>query len=353
MLEKEIISKNLDKLYSESPVKLITDDDKIIVFSDMHMGNGSRKDDFLSNSDVFLYVLKNYYLKQKYQLILNGDIEELQRFSYKDIYSRWKEVYGLFDEFNSKDAFFKIIGNHDLTLILKANKLSPYQHYHSLVLKYKENSIFLFHGHQASLYYTKHNALIGFFLRYIANPLGIKNFSVAYDSKKQFKIERRVYDYSRTRKIASLIGHTHRPLFESLSKRDELVYQIEKLIRGYSKTLSEKETIKQLLLYKDELVKLNRKKERRNLIENSLYNEDILLPCLFNSGAVMGGSGITGIEISNGSIALVHFYDVRVKNRHWEIDGKTPERLDNSPYHKLLINREPLDYIFTKINYLA
>lgn len=353
MLEKEIIAANLDKLFKESPVRHLAKEDKIVIFSDLHMGDGSNRDDFLHNANLFTYVLENQYLKKDYTLILNGDIEELQRFSYERIYKQWKSVYTLFDTFASKRSLYKIIGNHDYALILKINKSSPYPHLNSLVIRYKDHHLFIFHGHQASLYYTKHNTLIEFALRYIANPLGIKNYSVAHNSRKQYKIEKRVYNYSSSRKIASVIGHTHRPLFESLSKRDYLEYEIEKMIRDFSNVPSaatlDKE--KKLLAYRDELIKLNQGK-RDSLLGYSLYNANILIPCLFNSGCVIGSRGITCIEIASEQIALVHYFDKRIKSVSAG-EGKQTEQLGDSDYYKVIINQEQLDYIFTRIKFLS
>jgi UDP-2,3-diacylglucosamine pyrophosphatase LpxH len=353
MLEEEIIASNLDKLFKESPVKQLTQKDKIVIFSDLHMGDGSKRDDFLHNADLFATVLEKQYLQKDYTLILNGDIEELQRFSYDQIYTQWKNVYTLFNAFASHKRLYKIIGNHDHALILKPNKASPYSHINSLLLKYKEYSLFVFHGHQASLYYTKHNWLIEFALRYVANPLGIQNYSVAHNSRKQYKIEKRVYTYSSSRKIASLIGHTHRPLFESLSKRDYLEYEIEKLIRDFSKrpgeATAEKEKI--LLAYRDELVRLSQSKTE-SLLGYSLYNANILIPCLFNSGCVIGRRGITCLEIADEQIALVHYFDKNVKTVTAE-GGKQVEQIANSNFYKVIINQERLDYIFTRIKFLS
>lgn len=354
MLEQEIIAKNLDTLFKNAPSIKIGKEDKYVIFSDLHMGDGSRKDDFLHNSSLFSFVLENEYLNKDFKLILNGDVEELQRFSYSAISERWKSVYHLFDQFKAKYSLYKIVGNHDYTLILKTDKSSPYKHLNALVLEQNNNRLLVFHGHQASLFYTKHNALIGFFLKYLANPLGIKNYSVAYNSRKQFKIEKRVYKYSTSRKIASIIGHTHRPLFESLSKRDYLIYQIEKLLRSFS-SLSSKDrlkTEKDLLDYKRQLITLNRNK-KDSLLNHSLYNEDILVPSLFNSGCVIGRTGITSIEITSEEIALVHYFDKNVKQTEYADEIKVSRPVGDSNYHRVVINRESLDYIFTRIKFLA
>jgi predicted phosphodiesterase len=354
MLEKEIIATNLDSLFKKSPVKQLTSSDKIVIFSDLHMGDGSSRDDFLHNAGLFSYVLEKQYLQRQYSLILNGDIEELQRFSYDAIAQRWKEVYALFDAFARQKKLYKLIGNHDADLILKMNNSSPYSHLESLVLIHKNHQLFVFHGHQASLYYTKHNAMIGFFLRYVANPLGIHNYSVAYNSRKQYKIEKRVYEYASERKIAALIGHTHRPLFESLSKRDYLEYQIEKLVRSFASEPAAVtiEAQQKLKIYRDELVKLNRDK-KNTLLGNSLYNADILVPCMFNSGCVIGSRGITCLEIDKEEIALVHYFDGRVKPANVPTGDKPAQALEGSPYYQVEINKEHLDYIFARITFLT
>jgi len=44
-------------------------------------------------------VLEQHYLAQGYTLILNGDIEELLRFSLGEIGARWPDLYALFGRF--------------------------------------------------------------------------------------------------------------------------------------------------------------------------------------------------------------------------------------------------------------
>jgi hypothetical protein len=196
--------------------------------------------------------------------------------------------------------------------------------------------------------------MVGLFLRYVANPLGIQNYSVAYNSRKQYKIEKRVYEYASERKIAALIGHTHRPLFESLSKRDYLEYQIEKLVRSFASEpmAATMQARLKLKTYRDELVKLNRDK-KNTLLGNSLYNADILVPCLFNSGCVIGSRGITCLEIANDEIALVHYFDGRVKPAGAPTGDKPAQALEGSPYYRVEINKEHLDYIFARITFLT
>jgi UDP-2,3-diacylglucosamine pyrophosphatase LpxH len=83
----------LDKLFRETPGVDIAPDDRIVIFSDLHMGNGGKMDDFFHNGRLFQSILEQYYEKEDYKIVLNGDIEELHRFSLRAVTSRWKDIY--------------------------------------------------------------------------------------------------------------------------------------------------------------------------------------------------------------------------------------------------------------------
>ena len=90
---------NLSDILHQAESVKISGRDRIIIFSDLHMGNGGPTDDFLKNSELFLYVLRHYYLRRRFHLILNGDVEELQKFSLKQVLTRWQPVYDVFHQF--------------------------------------------------------------------------------------------------------------------------------------------------------------------------------------------------------------------------------------------------------------
>ncbi|MEQ8533961.1 MAG: hypothetical protein RIB86_19060 [Imperialibacter sp.] len=354
MNEAKLVYRNLDELFERAPSFPIDQKSKIVIFSDLHMGDGSSKDDFLPNSNLFIQSVKDYYIPKGFSMVLNGDVEELQRFSLKKIAKQWAEVYELFDEINKNNLLIKTVGNHDLTLVTEPEQ--PFQHelYESVKLMYKDNPIFIFHGHQASKKYQKSNRLIGFTLKYIANPLRIKNFSVAHDSRKQYKIERRVYNYSVFNKIASVIGHTHCPLFESLSKAERLKYKIEQLCRELVglKEGEESVILKSIKAYKKELKSIYSKKLPILEIGN-LYHSIFHIPVLFNSGTVIGKRGITCLEIENGSISLIHWFDQKTTEKYLRQTGYNPEQLGDTDFYRMVINKEDLDYIFTRIKVLS
>jgi predicted phosphodiesterase len=339
---------SLDSLYKRSPVLEIGDKDRMIIFSDLHMGEGDGHDDFKHNAELFLHVMESEYLDKDFKLILNGDIEELQRYSYLKIFTHWRELYELFNEFDKHGGLFKLVGNHDMDFLYN-EKISSIQHQEGLKLDYKGNSIFIFHGHQASKIYAKYNKVVGRVLKNVANPLGIKNYSVAYDSKKQYKIEKRAYNFSRLKGVVSIIGHTHRPLFESFSKTDFLRYQLSQIEKKLNNGMAGNKVIEQRK--ENYLRELEREvsSDHHRLIQKSLYSTKELIPALFNSGCVIGKRGFTGIEIVNGYISLVHFFDRKVCTRHLEDPDAEVTRLGNSDYYRMVLDIESLDSVFLRM----
>ncbi|WP_425390147.1 hypothetical protein [Ekhidna sp.] len=346
--------RKLDKLFEQSPSFDIHSQKRWVIFSDLHMGDGGSTDDFKQNSGLFISALEKYYLKKDHALILNGDVEELQRFQVKKIVNKWRQVYDLFDQFNAKSALFKTIGNHDLELQLMKELPFDYKLYESLRLSFGKENLFVFHGHQASKKYQEHNELIGFTLKYFANPLGIKSYSVSHSSKKQYKIEKRVYGFSSFNKVVSIIGHTHRPLFESLHKVERLRYKIEQLCRDYATAdKDELDEIKsEIKSHKKELRKYY-KENKDHSFQNYVYNTLFHIPCLFNSGCVVGKRGMTCIEIEDDKIRLVHWFDKNISKKYLKKGGYQPEQLGDSDFYRLVINEESLHYIFTRIKFLS
>lgn len=344
----------MEQLFVESPEEQLHKKDKWVIFSDLHMGDGGSTDDFKSNSHLFTTALKDYYLQRNFRLFLNGDVEELQRSSLKKVINKWREVYDLFDQFHLQTKLIKTIGNHDLELSLKKDYPFPYKTVDGYKLLWKDNPIFLFHGHQASKKYQKHNELIGFTLKYFANPLGIKSYSVSHDSKKQYNIEKRVYHYSAFKNWVSVIGHTHRPLFESLHKVERLKFKIEQLCRDYVDNKgNDRDDIKESIkAYKKELKTYYKENADFNY-QNYVYNSIFHIPCLFNSGTVIGKRGMTCLEIEDGYIRLVHWFDKNISKKYLQRTGYQPELMEGTDYYRMVINQEQLDYVFTRIKLLT
>ncbi len=350
MSKSDFSRQNLTRIYHETPSVALDPSDRIVIFSDLHLGNGKGTDDFRTNGAMFTQVLSDYYCDGNYSLILNGDIEELQRFRFPDIRKRWKTVYDVFDRFEQDGRLRRLIGNHDLDLRERADH--DFTIDEALRFTYHDNSIFVFHGHQTSRRYENHNNVIRWVLRYLANPLQIGNFTVAADSRKRFKTERRVYDFASQKKILAVIGHTHRPLFESMSKNDAIQFEIERLCRKYPKSKKQEKIERRIEGLKAELQEL-RAERLKDGDSTSLYQEQLLVPSMFNSGCVLGKRGMTSLEIEKGRIRLVYWYDTSVKQKLIQYRSRKEEELPGTRFARRVIKEDSLDYVFSRIRLLA
>jgi UDP-2,3-diacylglucosamine pyrophosphatase LpxH len=344
----------LEKLFDKVREVPITDDDKFVIFSDLHLGNRGRKDDFSHNSGLFINILRDYYLERGYKLILNGDIEELYRFDIEEIADAYSDLFDLFRDFSKSSTLYKIIGNHDYLLYTNRKPDINRQIMQGLKLNYKNNMIFVYHGHQISNFFETYNLLSLLLVRYIVNPLGIHNSTVSINSLKKFKTEVRAYNFAAEKKIISIIGHTHRPLFESLSKIDTLNMIIERYLRKLDKPgLMSKDEIEQKISnYKNEIKQLHTNGDNYYL-RNSIYGDNIMLPCLFNSGSAIGKRGYTAIEIKNGKIYLVYWFDSNKSKRYLDYENVKSKHFRNTNYYKAILKKESLDYIFNRIKLLS
>lgn len=177
---------------------------------------------------------------------------------------------------------------------------------------------------------------------------------MTYESRKRYRTEHRVYAFSSSRKIVSVIGHTHRPLFESLSKIDTIRFRIEQLCRDYATVSPRARAAIETVIsgYRRELSRIW-EKNREDGERSSLYNAQICIPCLFNSGCAIGKRGVTAIEIADGVISLVHWFDPSRGERRHGGEENPAHRLEGTGYYRTTIKQDRLDYIFARIRLLA
>ncbi|MBI4979383.1 MAG: metallophosphoesterase [Spirochaetes bacterium] len=347
----------LQALYQASPRLDLDRLGPVVIMSDLHLGNGKRGDDFRQNAEMVLYSLR-YYLKRGFTLVLNGDIEDLYRFEERDIRRTWPEFYRILDSFHNAGKLCKIVGNHDLELTYTGAGAPAYPLGESLRLSHAHGEIFIFHGHQMSRYDREYNAVAAFVLRYLATPLGIKNITVAQSSTKRFFVEKHVYAFAQQERILSIIGHTHRPLFESMSKIDSLRFEIELLCRQYPKMAEAKrrKTAVRIAAIKQEMNEAVARRKQRGESVASLYHENLLVPCLFNPGSPIGKRGCTCLELDAERIGLVTWqrtdgtrkWRSRLPGKKRKIGGG-----DGTPFLRHVIKEESLSYIFSRIALLG
>jgi predicted phosphodiesterase len=348
---------HLERLLNKARSINLDSSSKVLILSDLHMGNGGRRDEFKRNAELVRTMLGSYYLPEKYSLVLNGDIEELFKFSLDSIVSKWGDFYELFLKFEQNGFFWKTYGNHDAELLDEKEYQLASSMVESLKFHYGKETLLLFHGHQASVLlwetYPMVSRAVVFFIRYIAKPVGIRNFSTAYNSTRRFAIEKSIYEFSNQAKIVSIIGHTHRPLFESLSKVDFLNYRIEELCRAYPAADSEKRAVieRKIAGLKIELGACYKQGNKIGL-RSGLYN-NLTIPSIFNSGCAIGKRSITALEIEGNKIRLVYWYKGKRSRRFTSDRDNRSMELGKTGFSRIVLNEDSLDYVFSRLHLLA
>jgi predicted phosphodiesterase len=340
-----------DSRFNPGAVLDIAQGGKVLVISDLHMGSG-RADDFVYNGALVQEILVRYYFPGGWYLVLNGDIEELQRNSLQSIKEQWPGLYEAFDLFSAHGRLYKTVGNHDEDLIFE--KHYPYPLYNAVRVETGLIPLYIYHGHQASRVYTDYNNLIRVGLRYLLKPLGIRNVSSARSPYRRFYVEKQAYAFSLKNNCISIIGHTHRALFESLGRFDYIKFEIERLCRDYPTSEGEnrKRIAGEVASLRQELGKLKRS-ERRDVLRQSLYGDELPVPCLFNSGSAIGKKGINAIELNNKDIALVYWFMEGAGRKFVSRGWYEVEQLPGTRYYRTILNQDRLDYIKARIELLG
>ena len=288
--QKEIVFKSLTNLYAsakneaDNSVKYICTnaiDAKFIIFSDQHKGDKSTADDFENNEENYLAALK-YYNQNNFSFINLGDSEELWKFKPTNILPINKVSLEAEAAFHP-NRFYKTFGNHDLIwknkvdvfLLLKKYFTMPLQVYEGIVLKLKLSStsvnIFCTHGHQGDSMSDNNlfsNWLVGHVWMPVQRFLRINVNTPSKDYSLRNKHNIMMSEWSGLQKNVLLItGHTHVPVFAS----GRYFNHPSNNIKGV-----EQSSIK---------------------------------PSYFNTGCCCFDDGdITGIEIANGFIRLIKWY---------------------------------------------
>ena len=278
-----------------------------IIFSDQHKGRKNGADDFMPAEKNYLTALQ-YYNDANFHLIALGDCEELWENTILQVMKHNQASIDLEKKFVRRSAFTKVVGNHDLDWEidplapshLKKMYETPVAIFQAILLETtlgeKVLRIFCTHGHQGDLQ-SDGNWFSKFFVTKVWAPLQsylrINPNTPAYDGQLKSTHNRMMYEWSVEQNDLILItGHTHQPVFESLT-------HFERLQRKHRKALYEQNSQWAQALE-------NEMKWRR--IEDTQITEDYLniKPVYFNTGCCCFADGdITGIEISEGFIRLI------------------------------------------------
>ncbi|TCJ14129.1 metallophosphoesterase [Flaviaesturariibacter flavus] len=280
--------------------------DRFIIFSDQHKGAGDGSDDFAVCAPAYLGALEHYN-REGYHFVALGDSEELWENSWPAVKNAQAATFEIEKAFLDRGALTKIFGNHDLLWdndplapsFLQSVYGQPVPIYEGVLLRTNTAAgpleIFCTHGHQGDAV-SDGNWFSKFFVARIWAPfqawLRINPNTPAYDNNLKTRHHAMMYEWSaRQPGLLLITGHTHQPVFESLT-------HIERLYRR--------------LLYaradNDSSVDEIEEEIRRRKFEYTTVSEDYLSlkPSYFNSGCCCYSDGeITGIEIAEGQLRLV------------------------------------------------
>lgn len=293
--------------------------DRTVVLSDQHQGDGTRgSDDFRLNREVYAAALR-HYLDDGYRLVSLGDVEELWESDFPDIAAAYPDIYAIERQFHDNGRLVRVHGNHDLFWRrgdVLAEFLAPLFPgivvHESVLLEGAHGSIFLTHGHQGECFSDRFWRVSRFLVRHLWKPLQrllhIPSTGAAKNVRKRNRREREHYVWAKQKKLLFIAGHTHRALFASLSKLDRLRSAIEDLERRRSELDRRTDEYRALAAGIERNVReLAERTDRefRSGPEPVFETEGGTVPCYFNDGCCSYTNGLTALEIDGGMIRLV------------------------------------------------
>ncbi len=282
------------------------DGDKFVILSDQHKGARDGADIFAKAAKNYLAALDHYY-KNDFFYINLGDSEELWENLFVTIKRHNKATFEAEKKFLGKKRFIKIYGNHDLywdndplaavnLQKIYGQKVSIYE---GLILntniKNKPLEIYMTHGHQGDLQ-SDGNWFSKWFVSDVWAPfqsyLRINPNTPANNDELKTEHNKIMYQWSSKRKNTLLItGHTHQPVFKSLTHLEKLYQELDAAKKAKNTALIA-ELQKQIV---------TRKNKGDRIPDFNNY-----LDTYFNSGCCCFDDGdITGIEIADGCIRLI------------------------------------------------
>lgn len=320
--DKERVDKALTELYAcihkgEDKKGLVipfdVNHDKFIIFSDQHKGARDGADVFALAEKNYLAALEHYH-QQNFFYINLGDSEELWENLFLTVKKHNKATFEAEKKFLENDCFIKIFGNHDLYwdndplagVSLKEIYGKKIPVYEGVILKTRHLEIYLTHGHQGDLQ-SDGNWFSKWFVSDVWGPLEgwlrINPNTPANNDQLKTAHNQMMYEWSsRQKKLLLITGHTHQPVFRSLTQIEQLYEELNLLKTGKDQAAIDAK-----------LTEIHKRQQKGDPKPGSAKPLDTY----FNSGCCCFDDGdITGIEIENGMIRLIKWaYDPHHKSR--------------------------------------
>lgn len=294
------------------------DQHPVVIFSDHHKGARNGSDDFTLAESNYLAALE-YYNRKNFYYINLGDSEELWENNIFQILKHNKDTFEKEKLFVDRSAYYKIYGNHDLywsndpfaSLALTKMYDKDIKIHTGIVLRVclpdRSIDILCTHGHQGDAQ-SDGNAFSKWFVSNIWGPLqaflDINTNTPSSNQNLKSLHNQLMYEWSAAQKeIVLITGHTHQPVFNSLTHLERLYLDMEHAVAEKNQ---------------DAIAKIGKeipKRKKEYDFVNSSFRK--MIPSYFNTGCCCYHDGtITGIEIAEGYIRLVK----------WDNDAGYPVR---------------------------
>jgi UDP-2,3-diacylglucosamine pyrophosphatase LpxH len=306
--------------------------DRYIFFSDLHRGARNRADDFRPTERALDAALA-YYNRLGYTLVLIGDVEELWEERPAAVLKAYPRSYALEAPFHKAGRYIRIWGNHDdewqyparvhtfLDPVYGAPALRVHE---SLLIDVVDGDrplglLFVVHGHQGDAPSDRWSWLSRLVIRYLWRPFqrltGASTNTPATSWDLSHELNRAIYAWAaRQSGVVLIAGHTHRPVFRSLSHAEQIAEELARLelIADDPPTPAQLEA-QALLLAKLEWLRTDEPSAATRTAATRTgsadeYGHRLAKPCYFNAGCCCYEDGdITGLEIAGGEIRLIRW----------------------------------------------
>jgi UDP-2,3-diacylglucosamine pyrophosphatase LpxH len=283
-----------------------------VIFSDHHKGARTRADDFLLCEETYMQALE-YYDNKGYTLIVLGDVDELWEEDPGNVLESYPGVFLKEGEFYQDGRYVRIYGNHD-NFWHSAKNVDEFldQYYPDInpidgvVYNFNHNGnmigeIYMVHGNQGVVdvgaLSNLARIIVRTFWRTFQKLTGKGRTTPAKDACLRGIHDTLMYNWADEQtKLILIAGHTHRPIWSSMTHLEQLRYELYALQCASPRPDD----------YETQFKELQAEIEKRTQ-EHPPCNDTIKTnPCYFNTGCCSFADGdITGIEIENGRIRLI------------------------------------------------
>lgn len=298
--------------------------DRLIIFSDQHRGARNGADDFMRSERAYNAALA-YYYRLGHTLVVLGDVEELWEEFPGAVTRAYAHSLTLEGRFHKAGRYLRVWGNHDddwNNPDVVARYLTPFfgdglPVAESLRLTVSDGlqelgTLFLLHGHQGDSTSDHLAWLSRWVVRWVWRPIQrlfrISLNTPAKDWQLREKHNIALYSWAeRQRGLVLIAGHTHRPVFKSQTRSEQLERELERLSAATRDHADKHE--------RAAIARLAAELEWTRAQDFNAPGPEgeampMTKPCYFNTGCCCYLDGdITGLELAEGEIRLVRWPD--------------------------------------------